>query len=183
MSVELISPEELSRVLKNNTGAILIDVRTPGEFESVHISGARNLPLGSKELSDFINTHRGTKETIYVTCQKGGRAKTACTDFARENITTKSLSGGMDAWIEAKLPVNQGKKTLSIERQVRIIAGALVVLGVLLHYAGLPNAILLSGFVGAGLTFAGVTDTCGMAFALARMPWNQVSKNSKKSCC
>jgi rhodanese-related sulfurtransferase len=84
------------------------------------------------------------------------------------------VTGGTEAWVDAELPVARGKKAISLERQVRIVAGLLVLTGSLLGmfvsrwFMGLP------AFVGAGLTFAGITDTCGMAMILARMPWNQV---------
>jgi Protein of unknown function (DUF2892) len=87
-----------------------------------------------------------------------------------------NVEGGMLACIEAGLQVVRGKKAISLERQVRIAAGLLVVLGSLLGWFVHPAFIGLSAFVGAGLLFAGITDTCGMGMLLARMPWNQVSK-------
>jgi rhodanese-related sulfurtransferase len=183
MEPELISPKELADTVNKNSDCILIDVRSPAEFESAHISGARNVPLGTKEFESFLKEIKGSKKTIYVTCQKGGRAKTACSELAKSDVLFKSLDGGMSAWINENLPYIEGKKSISIERQVRIGAGSLVVLGVLLFYAGFSNAILLSAFVGAGLIFAGVTDTCGMAMVLTKMPWNQSSGTKGNSCC
>jgi hypothetical protein len=92
------------------------------------------------------------------------------------------VQGGVQAWEAAGLPLNRGRKTLSLERQVRIIAGALVVVGAVLGYLVHPAWVGLSGFVGAGLVFAGITDTCGMAMVLARMPWNQRSGCRDGSC-
>jgi rhodanese-related sulfurtransferase len=85
-----------------------------------------------------------------------------------------SVDGGTQAWEAAGLPIVRGQKTISLERQVRIAAGSLVVLGAVLGYFVHPYFIGLSAFVGAGLVFAGVTDTCGMGMLLARMPWNKV---------
>ena len=85
-----------------------------------------------------------------------------------------NVEGGTLACVEAGLPVVRGKKAISLERQVRIAAGSLVLLGVLLGWFVHPAFIGLSAFVGAGLVFAGITDTCGMGMMLARMPWNQV---------
>ncbi|HMO18456.1 MAG TPA: rhodanese-like domain-containing protein [Oligoflexia bacterium] len=181
--MENINPQELFQQMKNDPSLTVIDVRTPAEFESAHIPSAINLPLGSREFLEFINNNKGTSQTIHVTCQKGGRAKTACEELEKLGIPFKNLSGGMSAWAEENLPMIEGKKTISIERQVRISAGALVLLGVLLFYAGFKGAILLSAFVGAGLVFAGATDTCGMAMVLARMPWNQARSDKKTSCC
>jgi hypothetical protein len=82
------------------------------------------------------------------------------------------LEGGITAWAGAGLPVVRGRKTMSLERQVRIAAGALVFIGSVFGYFVNPAFIALSAFVGAGLVFAGITDTCGMAMMLAKMPWN-----------
>ena len=84
-----------------------------------------------------------------------------------------SVEGGTLAWEAAGLPVARGKKTISLERQVRIAAGFLVLTGAVLGYLVNPNFIGISAFVGAGLMFAGITDTCGMGMMLAKMPWNQ----------
>ena len=85
------------------------------------------------------------------------------------------------ACVEAGLPVVRGKKAISLERQVRIAAGSLVLLGAVLYFVH-PAFIGLSAFVGAGLVFAGITDTCGMGMILARMPWNQVKKTASPCC-
>ena len=84
-----------------------------------------------------------------------------------------NVEGGTLAWEQAGLPVVRGKKAMSLERQVRIAAGSLVVLGTALGAFVHPGFLGLSAFVGAGLVFAGVTDTCGMGMVLARMPWNR----------
>ena len=84
--------------------------------------------------------------------------------------------------MESGLPVVRGKKAISLERQVRIAAGLLVLLGAVLGWLVHPAFVGLSAFVGAGLVFAGVTDTCGMGMLLARMPWNQVNEGAA-ACC
>ena len=94
-----------------------------------------------------------------------------------------NVEGGTAAWEAAGLPVVRGKKTISLERQVRIAAGVLVLVGSALGYFVHPYFIGVAAFVGAGLTFAGVTDTCGMGMLLARMPWNQVSQASGDAAC
>jgi hypothetical protein len=93
-----------------------------------------------------------------------------------------NIEGGTNACIVAGLPVVRGKKAISLERQVRIAAGLLVLLGVILGWLVHPAFFGLAAFVGAGLVFAGVTDTCGMGMILARMPWNQCSDETE-SCC
>jgi hypothetical protein len=92
-----------------------------------------------------------------------------------------NIEGGTLACVEAGLPVVRGKKAISLERQVRIAAGSLVLLGAALSFVHLAF-IGLSAFVGAGLVFAGITDTCGMGMMLARMPWNQI-KDTPANCC
>ncbi len=85
-----------------------------------------------------------------------------------------NIEGGTSAWEQAGLPVVRGKKAMSLERQVRIAAGSLILVGVILSFVVHPYLIGISAFVGAGLVFAGITDTCGMGMMLAKMPWNQV---------
>jgi rhodanese-related sulfurtransferase len=117
--------------------------------------------------------------------------QTACEKLQAAGYTNVvNVEGGTKAWDEAGLPVVRGQKAISLERQVRIAAGTLVLIGALLGYFAHPYWIGLSAFVGAGLIFAGVTDTCGMAMLLARMPWNRVGKTnpqpadaSAKTCC
>ncbi|HJZ53542.1 MAG TPA: YgaP-like transmembrane domain, partial [Gemmataceae bacterium] len=92
------------------------------------------------------------------------------------------VEDGTPAWERAGGPVVRGKKAVSLERQVRIAAGLLVLLGVVLALTIDPWFVLVSGFIGAGLVFAGVTDTCGMGLLLARMPWNQV-RDEDPTCC
>lgn len=187
MKTELISPEELRSKISNssNSNCRLIDVRTPAEFETAHIDAALNLPLGSPELTSYIQSKKNSGDIIYVTCQKGGRANTACEEFSQAGIETRNLKGGMSAWIDAGLPVVQGKESISLERQVRITAGLLVLIGSILSYSGITNAIIIPTFVGAGLLFAGITDTCGLAMLLSRMPWNNniKSKTCSSSTC
>jgi rhodanese-related sulfurtransferase len=119
-------------------------------------------------------------------CRSGTRAKQACEKFHAAGYTNVvNVEGGTEAWETAGLPVVRGRKAISLERQVRIAAGFLVLLGAILALAVHPWFVALSAFVGAGLMFAGITDTCGMAMMLARMPWNQVkpSKDSTVACC
>ena len=93
-----------------------------------------------------------------------------------------NVEGGTLAWDQAGLPVSRGRKVISLERQVRIAAGLLVLTGAVLALTVHPWWAGLSAFVGAGLMFAGITDTCGMALMLARMPWNQVRPATSGSC-
>ncbi len=157
----------------------LIDVRTPVEYREVHATLAKNFPLDSLD-PQAIKTLRngGSTRPLYMICQSGNRSKKAVERLAGaglENII--SVEGGTNAWLQAGLPVVRGKKAISLERQVRIAAGSLVVIGAALGFFVHPAFIGLAAFIGAGLTFAGITDTCGMGMVLARMPWNQVESS------
>lgn len=166
---DTVTPAVLADALRRGD-VELIDVRTPAEFRELHVRGARNVPLDRLDPAQFAG--RGTP--LYVICQKGGRGAKACEQLAAARITDlMNVEGGTLACEAAGLPVVRGKKAISLERQVRIAAGSLVVVGTALGAFVHPYWLGLAGFVGAGLVFSGVTDTCGMAMILARMPWNQ----------
>jgi rhodanese-related sulfurtransferase len=166
----------------------LIDVRTPVEFRGVHSVHARNVPLDSLDPQAVMSARPDADEPLYVICQSGGRAAKACEAFVAAGFrNVVNVEGGTGAWDEAGLPVVRGKKAVSLERQVRIAAGFLVFLGASLGYLqngtwiGLAG-IGLSGFVGAGLMFAGITDTCAMGMLIAKMPWNRVKESGDDGC-
>lgn len=153
---------------------LLVDVRTPGEYDEAHIDGSMNVPL--HEVADRIEEIRGAANgrQVALVCRTGQRAAKAREALdGRIDCELHILPGGVVAWEEEGLPLNRGEGVMSLERQVRIAAGSLVVIGVALGVLVHPGFLGLAGFVGAGLVFAGVTDTCGMGMMLARMPWNQ----------
>ena len=183
MTVTTISPHQLSGLCKS--GKIdVIDVRTPVEFREVHVEFARNVPLDKLDPVAVMQDRNGSRdEPLYLICRSGSRGKQACERFLAAGFTNViNVEGGTLACVECGLPVVRGKKTILLERQVRIAAGLLVLLGALLGWLVHPVFIGLSAFVGAGLVFAGVTDTCGMGLMLARMPWNQVRETSSPCC-
>jgi rhodanese-related sulfurtransferase len=170
-----ITPIALQKILLEQTGILLLDVRTPMEFAEVHVPQARNEPLDRLNPKTFLAADNPQKTLpVYLLCRSGGRAAKAAEKFARDGFDAAVVvDGGTQAWIEAGLPVKRGAvKVISLERQVRIVAGALVFIGVLLGWLVHPGFYGLSAFVGAGLVFAGVTDFCGMGLLLARLPWN-----------
>ena len=170
MSVPAVTPRRLAELRAAGEAAELIDVRTPAEFREVHAAGARNVPLDRLDPAAF----RGAGP-VYVICQSGGRGRQACEKLLAAGVAdVANVEGGTRAWADAGLPVVRGKKAVSLERQVRIAAGSLVLAGTALGWLVDPAFLGLSAFVGAGLVFAGVTDTCGMGLLLARMPWNKV---------
>ena len=152
--------------------AVLIDVREPMEYNREHIIGARLMPLSDLDAADFT---RDAGKIAVCHCRTGNRsAKAAARIVASGFKEVYSLKGGIEAWKQAGLPVHLNRKApIDITRQVQIAAGSLVVLGVVLALLISPWFMALSTFVGAGLVFAGVTGTCGMANLLALMPWNR----------
>lgn len=183
MSATTIKPQDFARLSADEKPVDLIDVRTPVEFREFHVAFARNVPLDQLDPGKLMETRNGAaQEPLYVICRSGGRGQQACEKFVKAGFTNVvNIEGGTLACVEAGLPVIRGQKAMSLERQVRIAAGSLVLLGIGLSFIH-PAFIGLSAFVGAGLVFAGITDSCGMGMILARMPWNQCKAESK-SCC
>lgn len=151
---------------------LLVDVRTPAEYESAHVPGSVNLPLGRVDAHlERIVTDAGGR--LVLICQSGGRA-TRCQDkLAAAGLTdTVVMDGGMNAWEAQGAPLERGPRRWALERQVRLVAGGIVLTSVLASLVW-PPAVAVAGLVGAGLVFAAVTDTCAMGMALTRLPYNQ----------
>ena len=182
MSYRTISCEELFK-LSQDTDVDVVDVRTPAEYGEVHATCARNAPLEALDPQKLMEARNGhADQPLYVICRSGSRSTKACDAFVKAGYSNiVNVDGGTAAWESAGLPVVRGKKAISLERQVRIAAGGLVFAGAVLALTVHPYWAGLSAFVGAGLMFAGITDTCGMAMALAKMPWNQAG-GSGVSC-
>ena len=156
---------------KQNSGIPLIDVRTPAEYGSIHADGAMNHPMESLEMEKIPFAK---EQEIHVICQSGGRSMKVSQKLEAAGFTNiVNIEGGTSAWHAARLPVVEGKKVISLERQVRIAAGSLVVIGAAVGQVVHPGGVALSAFIGAGLVFAGVADTCGMGMMIAKMPWNR----------
>lgn len=177
MNASTITPLKFAELCKNEKKIDLIDVRTPVEYREVHVETARNVPLDELDAAALMQARNGSaNEPLYVICRSGSRGQKACEKFLKAGFSNVvNIEGGTMACVEAGLPVVRGKQAISLERQVRIAAGSLVLLGAVLGWFVNPAFIGLSAFVGAGLILAGVTDTCGMGMILARMPWNQCS--------
>ena len=170
--MKTILPVELQEILATQPAAAVIDVRTPVDFAEVHVPQARSVPLDELKPGSLALPK---DQPVYLLCRSGQRATKAAEKLAKEGFLQPIvIAGGTLAWIAANLPVTRSAvKVISLERQVRIAAGALVFTGVLLARFANPHFIWLSGFVGAGLIFAGITDFCGMGLLLAKMPWNR----------
>ena len=187
----VVTARELNDLCRQGKPLDLIDVRTPAEYRELHVAVARNIPLDRLDPSTLRAETGGERaKPLYVICRSGSRGKQACEKLAAAGYSQViNVDGGTLACEQAGLPLVRGKKAISLERQVRIAAGSLVFVGAVLGLLVHSFWIGLSAFVGAGLIFAGVTDTCGMAMCLARMPWNQVRESCSapaagaKSCC
>lgn len=171
-----INVSELARLL-DEEHIHLIDVRTPVEFRSVHVPGSKNTPL------DVIDPHSIVDglgdERIVLICKQGGRGEKARQKFVDAGFDCAvNVEGGTAAWAAADFPVVRGKQSISLERQVRILAGMIVLVSSMLAMVWNAGFAGIAAFVGAGLMFAGISDTCGMAIILAKMPWNQVKNET-----
>lgn len=172
----VVDPEDLAARLRAGAPIRLLDVRTPGEFASVHVDGSYNVPL------DTLGEHgrelrREVDDPVVLLCRSGQRARKAEEALRSAGMERLHvLDGGVSAWEAAGLPVTRGRPRMSLERQVRIAAGGLAAAGGVLALVANPLFALVPAFVGSGLVFAGVTDTCGMAMLLARLPYNRAER-------
>ncbi|MEU3046274.1 rhodanese-like domain-containing protein [Streptomyces sp. NPDC006984] len=167
-----LTPAALRQLTEGGRGPRVLDVRTPGEFRTVHIPGSYNVPL------DTLREHRAElldhlDEDVVLVCRSGARASQAGAALAEAGMPhLRVLEGGMTAWEAAGAPVNRGEARWDLERQVRLVAGAVVlVTGV----AGLlvPGVHLIGTAIGAGLTFAALSNTCAMGMLLSKLPYNR----------
>jgi rhodanese-related sulfurtransferase len=171
----MISSAALQAQLAGTNPPRILDVRTPGEFETVHISGAYNVPLDLlREHRDEIRTHLG--EQVVLVCRSGQRAAQAEETLRNAGLANVHiLEGGMNSWEAGGFGVNRGAQRWELERQVRLVAGLIVALSVLAGVV-VPGAQWLAFAIGAGLTFAAVTNTCAMGMMLAKLPYNRGAK-------
>jgi hydroxyacylglutathione hydrolase len=180
-SVSNASVHDLSDALneKDASGQCqIIDVREAMEYESERVAASRHAPLSTlprEHQARLAGLDRS--RPLYVLCRTGARAEKAAHHLAELGWSdVRIVDGGTLAWHAAGLPLERtGRKTWSLERQVRLTAGSLVVVGAAVGFFVHPVGYALSAFIGAGLVFAAVTNTCGMAMVLAKMPWNRAS--------
>lgn len=174
-TASIVDPYAVAELIGRVQSTRLLDVRTPGEFAAVHIPGAYNVPLDT--LAEHAREIRCVGDApVVLVCQSGNRARQA--DSALRSLGMSNLhllDGGMIAWQAAGMTVHRGTARISLERQVRVTAGAIVAIAAVLAVTIHPLFALLAAFVGSGLVFAGLTDTCAMGSLLARLPYNQVN--------
>lgn len=179
MSVQTITPQAVRAQIDAGKPYELIDVRTPAEYANGHAPEAKSVPLDQFDPAAWQGAER--PKPLYILCQGGGRAKTAAERCLKAGLPSDQLfvvEGGTNGWIAAGLAVTKeagAPKVISLERQVRIVVGVLSLAASILVLSGKPLFAIVTAFLGAGLLFAGVTDTCGLAIVLSRMPWNRAS--------
>jgi len=155
--------------------AQLVDVRSPTEFAAAHLPGAINIPLEQIELR---TADLDARAQVILVCQAGTRARLAHALLADSGNHLLVLEGGTDAWLKAGFPaVHNTAARWALERQVRLVAGLLVAVGVTLGIEVSRWWLVLPAFVGFGLTFAGLTNLCLMGEGLARLPWNRTKRS------
>ncbi len=173
--------DTISALDRLKQGAVVIDVRTPGEYDARHIVQSFNIPLDqlSKHAKQVADSLRGP---AILVCQTGVRARHARQIlYSAGAYDVQVLAGGIKAWEEQGQPVIRGRGRWSLERQVRGVCGVLVLAGTLGGLLLWPPLTLLAALVGAGLTFAAVTDTCAMAMLLSKLPYNRAAARDVQS--
>lgn len=171
MSIATIDAGTLKIWLDQND-AVLIDVREPSEYAARHIPGAVSMPLS---ILSAAALPVGDGRKLVIQCQRGMRSSRACTQLQRElpEIELHNLGGGMSVWVKSGYPTaGSGRFVLPLNRQVQMTIGMLVFLASFLAYFVNPLFFLMSGFLGFGLMFSGLTGFCGLARLIEKMPWN-----------
>lgn len=174
-----IDAHAAKRMLDSND-ALIIDVREPDEHAAERIAGSRLLPLSAFSSSELLG--HGDRTLIFH-CRSGRRSLDALARYAAAGGRHgTSLAGGIEAWKSAGLATERSKAPpISIMRQVQIVIGLMVLAGTALGFWVHPGFLAIPAFMGAGLAFAGLSGTCGLAAVLSRMPWNRF-EGPRSSC-
>lgn len=176
-SYQTVSPEMLKKALAENPGCIVLDVRTDIEHAALSCAAPHlHIPMDRIEPSSFASAQKD--KAIYILCQSGGRAAQVAQSLCAAGGCgpIHVVEGGLAACENAGVGIVRNTSVISLERQVRIAAGVLVLAGVTLGWRVDPGFYLLSAAIGGGLIFAGITGACGMALLLAKAPWNAPAK-------
>jgi rhodanese-related sulfurtransferase len=169
-----INAIELRQLLVEDPTTQVLDVRTGGEYQSMHIPGSYNVPLDT--LGEHGRELASLDHPVVLVCQSGARASQAhdqLTAAGKPNL--RVLEGGMGSWLTAGGEVIRAGEKWALDRQVRGAAGALVLVGILASLA-IPEAKWFAGAIGFGLAFSAVTNTCAMGMMLAKLPYNRGPK-------
>lgn len=175
-AVTSLAPETLRSWVNEHQDLLVIDVRSAAEFDSLHIRGSYNVPLPLlSEHTEELAARLGSR--VVLVCHSGARAERARQRLGTAGIDTAYvLTGGVPGFAAAGGDVVRGKNRWDLERQVRLAAGSLVVLGLAGGKFVSPKIRMLAGAIGTGLTFSAATNTCAMGQAISAMPWNKTAK-------
>lgn len=177
-SLEMVSPEEVQTYISKDPSVKLLDVRSPLEFNGTHIENSINIPIDM--LSTRITELSRSNQTYIVFCRTGNRSPMAADMLLQAGIqSVKIMEGGITRWQSEKYPVIKGETVISLERQVRTIAGSLVLSGIIMAWLVHGAFIWISIWVSCGLIFAGMTDNCLMGMLLMKLPYNKKSYKTK----
>jgi len=179
MAYPQVTPEQLQSLIETEPRLRIVDVRSGGEFEAGHIHGAYNVPVDA--LGEHQHDLVDLGDPVVLVCQSGARAcraETALLDAGMDNV--RVLQGGMEAWQRAGHDVRTIQARWGIERQVRLVAGS-IVLGSILVSTVVPQAKWLAGGIGFGLSFAALTNTCAMGAMLMKLPYNRPSETDVRA--
>lgn len=164
---------QVAALVKDPT-ARLLDVRSAAEFDNAHIAGAYNVPLD--QLDEHVPELRAARGPVVLICQSGQRAQRAEAVLRAAGMANiHVLAGGMGDWQALDFPVRRVRARVSLERQGRIVSGAIVAFGALAALTVSPWFAIVPALVGSGLVFAGVSNTCAMGMLLARLPYNRAA--------
>jgi len=182
MTTTVLDPDHLSEATSFNHqdhNPLYVDVRTPQEFETVHIPDAWNIPLPDlHKFVDQLNT-LGKDRSITLVCRTQNRVKIAYEYLTNNGVPNcEILEGGITAWVDQGKPVIKGKQRISLEGQVRAIAGGMILIGVALGFTVHGGFFVLPAIVGAGLLHAGLTDSCLMGMLLSKLPMNRMRNST-----
>lgn len=173
-TISQLSPLEVQNLLLSNDAIQLIDVRTPIEFASEHIETSKNIPLD--EVDKRLTEIKSSGQTVVI-CRSGARAQKAAQLLVKNGLDIAVLKGGVVDWKNAGLKLKEGKKMLPLERQVQLTIGLILLSSTAAGWVVDKGWFIVPSFIGAGLTFAGLTGNCGLAMLLAKAPWNKLDKD------
>jgi rhodanese-related sulfurtransferase len=168
-----ITSTELHDLL-GSTSARIIDVRTPAEFETAHIAGSFNVPLDVvQKHTARVAEHLKRDDDVVLVCRSGQRAQQAGEALRDEGIDHgRVLERGLLGWQSHGFDVDHGEPHWELERQVRLVAG-FITLSSVVGSVALPKLKWVAAAIGGGLTYAAISDTCAMATALSKLPYNR----------
>ncbi|WP_374025415.1 rhodanese-like domain-containing protein [Mycobacterium sp. HNNTM2301] len=172
-TTDAITSTELRRLIESSNAPRLVDVRTPAEFETAHIAGSLNVPLDVLDRHGEEVARRLGQDDVVLVCRSGQRSTKAQALLRNAGLTSgRVLEKGITDWEGQGFDVDRGKQRWDLERQVRLLAGS-VVLSSVLGSVAVPRLKWVAAAIGGGLTFAALSDTCAMATALSKLPYNR----------